>query len=68
MAAHWSCCGQSTTRWMRCWRTASGARRVVAGLFAYDDQLVRIVERLGTRHVPAQLTKLSCAIATEATE
>jgi len=47
---------------------AHGERRGrVAGLFAYDDQLVQILERLDTRHLPAQLTKLSCAIATKAT-
>ena len=41
--------------------------RVVAGVFAYDDKLVKILERLGKRHVPAQLTKLRRAIAAEAT-
>jgi hypothetical protein len=47
---------------------AHGERRgrVVEGLFAYDDKLVKTLERLGKRHVPAQLSKLRRAIATEA--
>jgi hypothetical protein len=46
---------------------AHGERRgrVVEGLFGYDDKLVKILERLGKRHVPAQLTKLRRAIAAE---
>jgi ParB/RepB/Spo0J family partition protein len=39
---------------------------VSAGLFSYDDKLIKIVERLGKRHLPAQLTKLRTAISREA--
>jgi hypothetical protein len=47
---------------------AHGERRgrVVEGLFGYDDKLVKLLERLGRRHVPAQLTKLRRAITAEA--
>jgi ParB/RepB/Spo0J family partition protein len=47
---------------------AHGERRgrVVEGLFAYDVKLIKILERLGKRHVPAQLSKLRRAIAAEA--
>jgi hypothetical protein len=47
---------------------AHGERRgrVVEGLFGYDDKLVTTLERLGRRHVPAQLIKLRRAIAAEA--
>jgi hypothetical protein len=41
--------------------------RVVEPLFAYDDKLVKLLERLGKRHLPAQLTKLRRAIAAKAT-
>jgi hypothetical protein len=41
--------------------------RVVEGLFGYDDKLIKILERLGKRHLPAQLSKLRRAIAAEAT-
>jgi hypothetical protein len=41
--------------------------RVVEGLLSYDDKLIKILERLGKRHLPAQLTRLRRAIAVEAT-
>jgi hypothetical protein len=41
--------------------------RVVEGLLGYDDKLVKTLERLGKRHLPAQLGKLRRAIAAEAT-
>jgi hypothetical protein len=40
---------------------------VTEGLFAYDDKLIKILERLGKKHLPAQLTKLRAAISREAT-
>jgi hypothetical protein len=40
--------------------------RVTEGLFCYDDKLIKILERLGKRHLPAQLTKLRAAIGREA--
>jgi hypothetical protein len=30
---------------------------------SYDDKLIKILERLGKRHLPAQLTRLRRAIA-----
>ena len=49
---------------------AHGERRgcVVEGLFACDDKLVKILERLGKRHVTAQLSRLRRAIAAEASD
>jgi hypothetical protein len=49
---------------------AHGERRgrVVEGLFAYHDKLVKTLERLGKRHVPAQLSTLRRAIAAEASD
>jgi hypothetical protein len=46
-----------------------GERRggVVEGLLSYDDKLTEILERLGRRPLPAQLTRLRRAIAGEAT-
>jgi hypothetical protein len=46
-----------------------GERRgsVVEGLLSYDEKLIKILERLGKRHLPAQLTRLRRAIALEAT-
>jgi hypothetical protein len=41
--------------------------RVVESLLSYDDKLIKILERLGKRHLPAQLTRLRRAIAVEAT-
>jgi hypothetical protein len=38
------------------------------GLFCYDDKLIKILERLGRKHLPAQLTKLRAAISREASE
>jgi hypothetical protein len=40
--------------------------RVVEDLLSYDDKLIKILERLGKRHLPAQLTRLRRAIALEA--
>jgi hypothetical protein len=40
--------------------------RVTEGLFSYDDKLIKILERLGKKHLPAQLTKLRAAIGREA--
>jgi hypothetical protein len=39
---------------------------VTEGLFSYDDKLIKILERLGKKHLPAQLTKLRAAISREA--
>jgi hypothetical protein len=37
------------------------------GLLHHNDKLVKALERLGKKHLPAQLTKLRAAIAREAT-
>jgi hypothetical protein len=39
---------------------------VTEGLFSYDDKLIKVLERLGKKHLPAQLTKLRAAISREA--
>jgi hypothetical protein len=40
---------------------------VARGLLHHDDKLIKILERLGKKHLPAQLTRLRAAISREAT-